>query len=37
MHGVGGNLGYALAPIVSFGLGVAFGWRIALFVMGIED
>ena len=35
MHGVGGNLGYALAPIVSFGLGVAFGWRIALFVMGI--
>ena len=26
-HGVGGNLGYALAPIVSFGLGAAFGWR----------
>ena len=29
-HGVGGNLGYALAPIVSFGLGAAFGWRVAL-------
>jgi MFS family permease len=24
-HGVGGNLGYALAPIVSYGLGAAFG------------
>jgi FSR family fosmidomycin resistance protein-like MFS transporter len=35
MHGVGGNLGYALAPIVSFGLGAAFGWRTALVVMGI--
>ena len=35
MHGVGGNLGYALAPIVSFGLGTAFGWRVALACMGI--
>jgi FSR family fosmidomycin resistance protein-like MFS transporter len=35
MHGVGGNLGYALAPIVSFGLGAAFGWRISLVAMGI--
>ena len=34
-HGVGGNLGYALAPIVSFGLGAAFGWRIALACMGL--
>jgi MFS family permease len=34
-HGVLGNLGYALAPIVSFGLGVAFGWREALGIMGI--
>ena len=33
-HGVGGNLGYALAPIVSFGLGAAFNWRVALIVMG---
>jgi MFS family permease len=35
MHGVGGNLGYAVAPIVSFGLGTAFGWRTALVVMGL--
>jgi FSR family fosmidomycin resistance protein-like MFS transporter len=34
-HGVGGNLGYAIAPIVSFGLGAAFGWRVALLVMGL--
>ena len=34
-HGVGGNLGYALAPIVSFGLGTAFGWRIAICAMGV--
>ena len=34
-HGVGGNLGYALAPIVSYGLGATFGWRIALVVMGL--
>jgi MFS transporter, FSR family, fosmidomycin resistance protein len=34
-HGVGGNLGYALAPVVSFGLGAALGWRTALLVMGI--
>jgi MFS transporter, FSR family, fosmidomycin resistance protein len=33
MHAVGGNLGFALAPIVSFGLGVAVSWRIALLVM----
>ncbi|HET8831198.1 MAG TPA: MFS transporter, partial [Casimicrobiaceae bacterium] len=34
-HGVGGNLGYALAPIVSFGLGAAFDWRLALAAMGV--
>ncbi len=33
-HGVGGNLGYALAPIVSFALATAFDWRVALGVMG---
>jgi MFS family permease len=33
-HGVGGNLGFAIAPIVSFGLGAAFGWRVSLVVMG---
>lgn len=34
-HGVGGSLGYALAPIVSFALGSAFGWRVALAAMGV--
>ena len=34
-HGVGGNLGYALSPIVSFALGAAFGWRVALAAMGV--
>src|SRR6478752_5319749 len=34
-HGVGGNLGFALAPIVSFGLGAAFSWRVALCAMGV--
>jgi len=33
-HGIGGNLGYALAPVVSFALGTAFGWRFALAAMG---
>lgn len=34
-HGVGGNLGFALAPVVSFGIGTAFGWRSALVTMGL--
>ena len=34
-HGVGGNIGYALAPIVSYALAAAFNWRIALACMGI--
>jgi MFS family permease len=34
-HQIGGNLGYALAPLVSFGLGTAFGWRVALVAMGV--
>ena len=34
-HGASGNLGYALAPIVSFGLGTSLGWRIALAAMGV--
>lgn len=34
-HGVGGNLGYALAPIVGFGLATAFNWRVALACMGV--
>ncbi len=34
-HGVGGNLGYAAAPLVSFALATAFDWRIALGTMGV--
>ncbi len=33
-HGIGGSLGYALAPVVSFGLGSAFGWRTSLLACG---
>jgi FSR family fosmidomycin resistance protein-like MFS transporter len=33
-HGIGGNIGYMLAPVVSFTLGSAFGWRLALAAMG---
>jgi MFS transporter, FSR family, fosmidomycin resistance protein len=34
LHGIGGNLGYALAPVVSFGIGSAVNWRVALIAMG---
>jgi MFS transporter, FSR family, fosmidomycin resistance protein len=33
-HGIGGSLGYALAPIASYGLAGVFGWRTALLVLG---
>jgi len=33
-HGIGGSLGYALAPVVSYGLGSIIGWRHALVVLG---
>jgi len=33
-HGIGGSLGYALAPVVSFGLASAFGWRTSLLTCG---
>jgi MFS family permease len=33
-HGIGGSLGYALAPVVSFGLASVFGWRSALLICG---
>jgi predicted MFS family arabinose efflux permease len=33
-HGIGGSLGYALAPVVSFGLASAFGWRTSLLACG---
>ena len=35
VHGIGGNLGYALAPIVTFALASAFGWRAALAAVGV--
>jgi MFS family permease len=35
LHGIGGNLGYALAPIVSFALASLLGWREALATMAI--
>jgi MFS family permease len=34
IHTLGGNLGYALAPIVMLGLAVEFGWRNALIIAG---
>src|SRR5438874_2535305 len=33
-HGIGGSLGYAMAPVVSYGLGSMIGWRHALVVLG---
>lgn len=29
-HGVGGNLGYALAPVFSYGMSAMYGWHVAL-------
>ena len=34
-HGIGGNLGYALSPIVSFSIASVYGWRVALAAMGV--
>jgi MFS family permease len=34
-HGIGGNLGYAAAPVASFALGAVLGWRGALVVIGV--
>lgn len=34
-HGILGNLGYAIAPIASFGLAALVGWRGALGTMGL--
>ena len=33
-HGIGGSLGYALAPVVTYGLASVIGWRQALVVLG---
>jgi len=35
VHGIGGSLGYAASPIVTFALASAIGWRPALVVTGI--
>jgi MFS transporter, FSR family, fosmidomycin resistance protein len=34
VHSICGNLGWAAAPVVIVGLGAAFGWRMALFIVG---
>lgn len=34
-HGIGGTLGYALAPVASFGLASIVGWRGALVIVGV--
>jgi len=34
-HGIFGNLGYAIAPVASFGLAAWIGWREALVAMGL--
>ncbi len=34
IHGASGNLGSALAPVTSYALAAAFGWRSALLIMG---
>ena len=34
MHGIGGNLGYAAAPVVVYALASAIGWRGALALAG---
>ena len=34
-HGIGGNLGYAAAPIAMFGLASIIGWRGALLAAGV--
>ncbi len=35
VHGVGGNIGWALAPVTSYALSAQFGWRGALLAVGI--
>ena len=34
VHGIGGTLGYAAAPVVVYGLATALGWRQALMIVG---
>src|SRR5690606_20552219 len=35
VHTLGGNIGWALAPLVVLGLAAFFGWRTALVVAGV--
>jgi MFS family permease len=35
VHTLGGNIGWALAPMISVGLAAAIGWRSALVAMGV--
>jgi MFS family permease len=34
VHGIGGSLGYAMAPLASFGVAIVYGWRAPLLVFG---
>jgi MFS transporter, FSR family, fosmidomycin resistance protein len=34
-HGIAGNIGWALAPVISFGLASTIGWRPAFMIMGV--
>jgi MFS family permease len=34
-HAICGNLGWAIAPVLSFALGSAYGWRTSLVVLGL--
>jgi MFS transporter, FSR family, fosmidomycin resistance protein len=34
-HGIAGNIGWALAPVASYGLASTIGWRPALMIMGV--
>jgi MFS family permease len=34
VHGIGGSLGYAIAPLASYGVGVIYGWRASLLLFG---
>ncbi|MEP6944052.1 MAG: MFS transporter [Betaproteobacteria bacterium] len=34
VHGIGGSLGYALAPLASYGVGAIYGWRASLLLFG---
>ena len=36
VHGIAGNIGWALAPVVSVGLAATIGWRAALVIMGVS-